>query len=277
MKRAALGVRMHSGWGVLVAVCGDCDSLDVIERRRIVVIDPKMPGARQPYHYAKLLLSKPLPTLRQAQGRLSRAKGAQEMGHPRSLELNSRDPQSARELLESGTTGAEARDTPKALRGPKGPLFHIYPALNETLAEAEEYLARCAGVSERLALAAVAEVVRELEGRQYGIVGCAVLLAAGRPLPGLAKILASHPLIHTAEGEFFRNAVRKACERVGISVVAIPEREVGERARAAFGKAAGEVERRIASMGRSIGPPWTKDHKTAALAASVVLGGRSRI
>jgi hypothetical protein len=216
MKRAALGVRMHSGWGVLVGVCGDSDSLEVVERRRIVVIDPKMPGAQQPYHYAKLLLSQPLPT--------SRAKGAREMGHPTSLELNSRDPQSARELLEPGTTGAEARDTPEALRGPKGPLFHIYPALKETLAEAERYLAECAGVSERLALAAVGEVVQELGGRGYRIVGCAVLLGAGRPLPGLGKILTAHPLIHTAEGEFFRNAVRKACEGLRISVVGIPER-----------------------------------------------------
>jgi hypothetical protein len=285
MKRAALGVRMHSGWGVVVGVCADGDLVEVVERRRIVVVDPKMPGTQQPYHYAKLLLSQPLPTLRQAQGRLSRAKGARDMGPPTSPELNSRDPQSARELLEPGTTGAEARDTPEALRSPfdklragsKGPLFHIYPALKETLAGAEKYLADCAGVSERLALAAVGDVVRELEGRGYRVVGCAVLLGAGRPLPGLEKILAAHPLIHTAEGEFFRNAVRKACEGLRISVTGIPERELGERALAAFGNAAAEVERRIARMGKSIGPPWTQDHKTAALAALMVLGTRSRI
>ncbi len=262
MKRAALGVRMHSGWGVLVGVCGDSDSVEVLERRRIVVIDPTMPGAKQPYHYA-------------AQRPTSRAKDAREMGHSASLELNSRDPQPARELLEPGTIGAEARDTPEALRGPKGPLFHIYPALKETLAEAERYLAECAGVSERLALAAVGNVVRELDGRGYRIVGCAVLLGVGRALPGLEKILAAHPLIHAAEGEFFRNAVRKACDGLKICVVGIPEREVEERALAAFGNAAGGVERRIARMGKSIGPPWTKDHKTAALAALVVLGGDS--
>ena len=44
-----------------------------------------------------------------------------------------------------------------------------------------------------------------------------------------------------------------------------------ERAKAAFGNSAGGVQRRIATAGSSIGPPWTKDHKAAALAALIVL------
>jgi hypothetical protein len=200
MKRAALGVRMHSGWGVVVAVSGDAHSLEVIDRRRIVTTDPTIPGANQPYHYAASL-------------------GLTELGLP----------------------------------------------------ESERYLANCAAVSERLAFAAVGEVVRELDGRHYRIVGSAVLLASGRPLPSLAKILASHPLIHTAEGDFFRNAVSQACEHLQIPVTAIRERELEERAKTAFGNAASRVQRRISSLGSSIGPPWTKDHKTAALAASMIL------
>jgi hypothetical protein len=205
MKRAALGIRMHSGWGVLVAVSGDADSLQVIDRRRIVTTDPGTPGAKQPYHYAAgIKLSK---------------RGPSELGLP----------------------------------------------------ESERYLANCAAVCERLASAAVGEVVRELDG--YRIVGCAVLLASGRPLPPLAKILAAHPLIHTAEGEFFRNAVRKACEGLKIPVTAFPERELDERAKTAFGNTANRVEHTIASLGSKIGPPWTKDHKSAALAAAVILAG----
>lgn len=195
MKRAALGIQMHSGWGVLVAVSGDANWVEVVDRRRIVTTDPKVPGANQPYHYAASL----------------------------------------------------------------------------GLPESERYLANCAAVSERLALAAVEEVVRELDGRHYRIVGSAVLLASGRPLPSLSKILASHALIHTAEGEFFRNAVRKACERLKISVTAIRGRELDERAKTAFGDAACQVQSRVSSLGGSIGPPWTKDQKTAALAASIIL------
>jgi hypothetical protein len=195
MKRAALGVRMHSGWGVLVAISGNANSVEVMDRRRIVTTDPGIPGANQPYHYAA----------------------------------------------------------------------------NIEFPESERYLANCATVSERLAFEAVGEVVQDLEGRHYRIIGAAVLLASGRPLPSLSKILASHPLLHTAEGEFFRDAVRKACERLKISVTAIRERELDEWAKTAFGNAASRMHRRISSLGSSIGPPWTKDHKTAALAASMIL------
>jgi len=34
MKPAALGIRMHSGWGILVAVNHE---IEIIERRRIVI------------------------------------------------------------------------------------------------------------------------------------------------------------------------------------------------------------------------------------------------
>ena len=56
-------------------------------------------------------------------------------------------------------------------------------------------------------------------------------------------------------------AVRKACERLQISVMAIRERELEKRAKTAFGNAASRVQRRISSLGSSIGPLWTKDHR----------------
>jgi hypothetical protein len=118
---------------------------------------------------------------------------------------------------------------------------------------------------------AIEEVVRELEGRDYRVIGSAVLLAAGRPLPPLAKILGSHPLLHTAEGEFFRRAIIQACERLKLAVAEIRERDLEEQAKTAFGPAASRVQRSIAAIGSSIGPPWTKDHKAAALAALMIL------
>lgn len=176
--------------------------------------------------------------------------------------------------VSGGASSLEAIDrrriitTDSTIPGAKQPYHH---AKNLELPEAEMYLANCAAVSERLAFAAIDHVVRELGGREYRIVGAAVLLASGRPLPSLVKILASHPLIHTAEGEFFRTTVSHAFERLKIPVTAIRERELEEQAKSAFGKAASQVQRRIASLGTSVGPPWTKDHKTAALAASIIL------
>jgi hypothetical protein len=92
----------------------------------------------------------------------------------------------------------------------------------------------------------------------------------------LDKILASHPLIHTAEGEFFRAVFSKACEGLDLSVSGFRERDLEECVRTTFGKAATRVLRQISTLGRSLGPPWTTDQKTAALAASLVLAKKQR-
>jgi hypothetical protein len=93
-----------------------------------------------------------------------------------------------------------------------GAIQPYHYAMNLKLPESERHLANCAAVSTRLAVAAIGDLVAELNTRDFHIVGSAVLLASGRSLPPLEKILASHPLIHTAEGEFFRHTVSQACE-----------------------------------------------------------------
>jgi Polyglycine hydrolase-like, structural repeat len=77
----------------------------------------------------------------------------------------------------------------------------------------------------------------------------------------LQKILASHALIHTTEGEFVRKAVREVCEHCRIPVVGIRERELGEPANATFGKAAARVRQHISNLGKTVGAPWTQDEK----------------
>src|ERR1700724_3343307 len=187
MKRAAIGVRMHSGWGALVAVSNNAGTVEVIERRRVVITTPGTPGANQPYHFAE----------------------------------------------------------------------------NLELPEAEKFLGNCFATSKRLALAAVRDVVGELRGRQYRVVGSAVLLASGRPLPPLSKILASHALIHAAEGEFFRDVFSKACQSLTVSVTGFRERDLDGCFHAAFGKTASQMKQQISTLGRSLGPPWNTDQKTA--------------
>jgi len=54
MKRAAIGFRMHSGWGALVAMSNEGD-FDVVDRRHIVVAQASIPGSKQPYHSAEKL------------------------------------------------------------------------------------------------------------------------------------------------------------------------------------------------------------------------------
>jgi len=46
MKNAGLGIRVHSGWGALVCISGDAAAPELVDRRRIVIIEPTMEGAR---------------------------------------------------------------------------------------------------------------------------------------------------------------------------------------------------------------------------------------
>ena len=55
MQRSAIGIRVHSGWGALVAVAGNGAGIQVIDRRRVEIIDPRKPGVAQPFHFAERL------------------------------------------------------------------------------------------------------------------------------------------------------------------------------------------------------------------------------
>jgi hypothetical protein len=194
MKNAAFGIRVHSGWAVIVCVSGDPAAPNVVDRRRIVIIEQAMEGAKQPYHFAESL----------------------------------------------------------------------------GLEEAERHLQKCAAVSQRLAVQAMREMLDGVTARKYRVLGCAILLASGRALPSLQKILASHALIHAAEGEFFRKVVADACEACHVPVMRFRERELNGRANTTFGNCAPSVRQHISELGKTVGSPWTQDEKTAALAALIV-------
>jgi hypothetical protein len=54
-SNAALGFRAHSGWAAAVALGGSPRSPEVIDRRRISLIEPGSPGGIQPYHAARTM------------------------------------------------------------------------------------------------------------------------------------------------------------------------------------------------------------------------------
>jgi len=154
-------------------------------------------------------------------------------------------------------------------RGPEQP-YHVARELKPE--EAQAYLARSAKIASQVARAALEEAAETLRSRGFRITGCGILLASGRSLPPLEKILASHPLIHTAEGEFFRDAVREACREMGIAVTGVREREVFDLAAQKFRFSAAKIKRQMEDLRRSAGRPWTADQKNASLAAFLALG-----
>jgi hypothetical protein len=135
------------------------------------------------------------------------------------------------------------------------------------LAEAREFIAGVREQGRELAYRAISELQVELEGRGYQLTRGALLLATGRPLPELEKILASHALIHTADGELFRECLLRASARCGLSVVSIRERELLEQAAKALRVPHPSLLRRVTALGRPHGSPWTQDEKFSTLAA----------
>ena len=82
--------------------------------------------------------------------------------------------------------------------------------------QAREFIARMQAEARRLAYSAIQELASRTQEQGVKLTRCELLLASGRPLPALEKILASHALIHTADGELFREALLHASARCGL-------------------------------------------------------------
>lgn len=197
MKPAAVGIRMHSGWGVVVAVDGNNE---IIDRRRIVIADEHAPGGKMPFHHAEKM----------------------------------------------------------------------------ALPAAEKFLADYAAECDRRAQGEIEKVHNDLTARGYHVWVAALVLASGRALPELPKILAAHTLIHAAEGELFRDSARRAFESLQLQVVGYRERDLLGMVKTMFGRSAENLLSSVNSAGKTLGPPWTGDYKAAAFAACLALRASQR-
>ena len=197
--RIALGLKAHSGWAALVVLGRRDGELQVVDRRRIELVEEAdAHWAKQPYHAAE--------------------------GLP---------PDKARLVVQRGIEAARRL------------AVHELRAADQRAREAE-----------------------------HGIVGCAVLVADPMPDWSVAEILAVHFRMHKAEGALFRDALARAADACGLRLVAIPVKRLTEQAERAFSTSANDLKSRIATLGKSAGPPWGRDQKEAALAAMIALQDR---
>ena len=142
------------------------------------------------------------------------------------------------------------------------------------LAEARKFIGQVEKEAKQLALRAIHEMQSELEQLEIKLTHGSLLLASGRPLPGLEKILASHALIHTADGELFREALLHASARCGLRDFRIKEKELLDRAGQVFRAKPKELMRCVSELGKPFGSPWSQDEKFATLAAWFALTSR---
>jgi hypothetical protein len=141
-------------------------------------------------------------------------------------------------------------------------------------AAAAKFIRDCAAVTNAMAKRAVRKIVKELAANGNAVVACGNLLGSGHPPATLAQALASHPMLHTAEGEFFRAALDGAIRSAGLEPVGIREKHALELGSEVLGMSAAQLQRTLNDMGKTIGPPWRQDEKLATLAAWLALAQR---
>ena len=124
--------------------------------------------------------------------------------------------------------------------------FHMAEQMKR--ADAEKWIAQV----RKKATAKAKQVLATLVTKEVSV--CAIVAKAGADLD-LDKVLASHSLIHAAEGHFYRDVLREACS---IPVQLVPPSSLDP-----------------SRIGKLTAPPWGRDQKLAALAAWTVMGTAS--
>jgi len=140
---------------------------------------------------------------------------------------------------------------------------------------ARDVVKRGIEAAHRIAIREMRAAVKREQQRENEISACAVLV--GNPMPGWSvdEILAVHFRMHKAEGVLFRDALSRATEACALRLVEIPEKLLMQQAEKAFKITASGLTKKIATIGKTVGPPWGKDQKESALAAMVALQGGS--
>lgn len=195
MRRAALGIKLHTGWAVLVAVSGHPGKIQLLLRRRI-------------------------------------------------------------ELLPSDSSI---------------PRFVYHEAAELPLVRAAELVKRATRASASATDLAVQEALRELGSQGVRVDVCGILSGSKSAPDDLGAILRSHPLIHTAEGALFQEAIVSACRSCGLAVVLAREREVWSSVAAACGVAEALLRKEVDALRKTLGPPWAADHKASTAIALLAL------
>jgi hypothetical protein len=154
-----------------------------------------------------------------------------------------------------------------SIKGSKQPFHEAEPLPFD---EGSRFIARCSKATAALA----DKVLVQIQSEVSPLAACCVLTASGRALPELRAILASHALIHAAEGEFYRDAVVEACARSKIPTERMRERDIDAAADRLPGNMAARRQR-LDAFGKQVGTPWRQDEKLAALAAWLALASKA--
>jgi hypothetical protein len=131
--------------------------------------------------------------------------------------------------------------------------YHAAAEGGLSIPDAKRLIAEVEAMAMAEAADATVSAAEEFAASAVGIVG------GGRQIPSqLERILASHALLHAAEGDLYEQAIAEAAGRHGMPVLFLPAGTIA-------------VSGAIEMAGKALGPPWQKDHKLAASVALMAL------
>jgi len=139
--------------------------------------------------------------------------------------------------------------------------------VEEATGRLDGYLA----VATRMAQAALRAQFEELKGRDISVKSVGIVDSSSRKQVSLQSILASHALIHAADGDHFRNALHVAAEQCRLQVCRVPAKGLEAHAGQCLRMPLNRILDIVNQLGRDQGPPWGADQKKAALLAWTLL------
>jgi hypothetical protein len=149
--------------------------------------------------------------------------------------------------------------------------YHAAEGLNAS--DARDLVRRGVAAADRIAIREMRTAVKRVREAGHDLGACAVLVADPMPDWTVDEILAVHFRMHKAEGVLFRDALARAVGACGLALLRVPEKQLDELAEQALATSVNSLRKTIASIGKSVGPPWGKDQKDASLAAMIALHG----
>jgi hypothetical protein len=150
--------------------------------------------------------------------------------------------------------------------------YHAARAL--PIGKAVVLIRRAQDVARDAALRSLGGFLEELRAHRHTLVGSGLPTANTKIPSSLSSLLASHPLVHAAEGELYREALAHAADAHGLPLVRVPALDLAAQARSATGLDEHSLTEFLAELGRSAGPPWRQDERDAAMAACIAFSAR---
>ena len=123
---------------------------------------------------------------------------------------------------------------------------------------------------ERVTLAALRDLVGEIQPAQGSILGISVVAGSATDPESIRN---PHMRAHAREGQLFPQALAAAARTICIPAFSIVESEVFTSAAARLGKTPAAIKLAVTELGRAVGKPWSAEEKAAAAAAWMTLAG----